>query len=156
MPCHAAPRRSPPRPRAVLTARRRRPLTLSARTAVYVLPAVLSHFGPSLGMMAIDNVFGMMQGVGGLLLVQLKVLWMTQTSKYAGAVGAAVGLFFGWRLDALARRVGATRVPPSPAKAWRWQRPDAAGRARSTVRRPRPSSCCSTSSSAAARRRLYI
>jgi hypothetical protein len=81
-----------------------------------VLPAVLSHFGPSLGMMAIDNVFGMMQGVGGLLLVQQKLLWMTQASKYAGAVGAVLGLFLGTqlgrRLDALARRVGATRVPP--------------------------------------------
>jgi hypothetical protein len=50
---------------AVAVGRGNRAVTLlSARALRYALPAALSHFGPSLGVAVVDNLFGAMTGTG--------------------------------------------------------------------------------------------
>ena len=66
--------------------------TLASRTVQYALPAALSHFGPSIGVAVVDNLFGAMTGGKALVLAQQKLTWMVLASKYSAPVGASVRL----------------------------------------------------------------
>jgi hypothetical protein len=44
--------------------------------------AVPQHFGPSIGIAVVDNLFGVMQGAKAIVLAQQKLWWMSAAAKY--------------------------------------------------------------------------